>query len=143
MLPELIRVCKPGGYIELVEPGGQIQDVGPNMSVWLMRLTVSLQSRGIDSKIATQLGTMLESKDTVEHVETSHRSAPIGWYGKNGDLMLECVERLFDATKPKLCEDWSMEPARYDKVTRTASVECRDFRSWFNIHFAFAQKKSV
>jgi hypothetical protein len=51
------------------------------------------------------------------------------------------MERLFDAIKPKLCEDWSMSTAKYDKVVRTAASECRDFRSWLNIHYVFGQKK--
>ncbi|KAK4520705.1 uncharacterized protein ATC70_006584 [Mucor velutinosus] len=140
VLPELIRVLKPGGYVELVEPGGVIQDIGPNMSIWMMRLTVSLQTRDITLKIATQLEGMLESIGGLDKIEASHRSAPIGWYGRNGDIMLEAVERLFDAIKPKLCEDWSMSSSKYDKMVQTASSECRDFRSWLNIHYIFGRK---
>ncbi|OBZ83244.1 Demethylmenaquinone methyltransferase [Choanephora cucurbitarum] len=142
MLPEIMRVVKPGGYIEFVEPSGVMQDIGPNMSIWMMRLTVSLQTRNINLKIASQLGSMLEEFKEIELIEDSHRSAPIGWYGKTGDIMLECLERLFDAIKPKICEDWSMSPAKYDKLVETASAECRDFRSWTNIHFTVARKKS-
>lgn len=40
ILPEIIRVTKPGGRIELVESGGSIQDIGPNMSIWMMRCNV-------------------------------------------------------------------------------------------------------
>jgi hypothetical protein len=86
---------------------------------------------------------MLEELDGLEKIEASHRSAPIGWYGRNGDIMLECLERLFDAVKPKLCEDWSMSLAKYEKVVHTASAECRDFRSWLNIHFVYGQKKKL
>ncbi|KAI8047286.1 S-adenosyl-L-methionine-dependent methyltransferase [Gilbertella persicaria] len=141
ILPEIIRVVKPGGYIEFVEPSGVVQDIGPNMSIWMMRLTVSLQTRSINLKIASQLQSMLEAFTEIELLESSHRSAPIGWYGKTGDIMLECMERLFDAIKPKLSEDWSMSPAKYDKMAQTASSECRDFRSWVNIHYAYARKQ--
>lgn len=37
ILPELVRVTKRGGSIEFVEGGGSIQDIGPNMSIWMMR----------------------------------------------------------------------------------------------------------
>ncbi|KAI8989501.1 S-adenosyl-L-methionine-dependent methyltransferase [Pilobolus umbonatus] len=141
ILPELIRVCKPGGYIESVEQSGNYQDIGPNMSIWMMRLTVSLQTRQINLKIATQLQSMLEELGGLESIEASHRSAPIGWYGRNGDLMLESVERLFDAIKPKLCEDWSMSSGKYDKIVQAASAECKDFRSWINIHYVYGRKK--
>ncbi|KAG1497984.1 hypothetical protein G6F46_006185 [Rhizopus delemar] len=130
MIPEIIRVTKPGGYIEFVEGGGGIQDVGPNLSIWMMRLTVSLQTRNINLKIASQLSSMIKEIENVTHIESSHRSAPIGWYGKNGDIMLECLQRLFDSIKPKLCEDWSMNIAKYDKMVQSAAIECRDFKSW-------------
>ncbi|KAG1444553.1 hypothetical protein G6F56_010252 [Rhizopus delemar] len=141
MIPELVRVTKPGGYIEFIEIGGSIQDVGPNLSIWLMRLTVSLQTRSINLKIASQLKSMIEALDNVTHIESSHRSVPIGWYGKNGDIMLECISRFFDSIKPKLCEDWSMNAAKYEKMVQTAAIECRDFKSWTNIHFTIAQKR--
>ncbi|KAI8638508.1 hypothetical protein BD408DRAFT_453602 [Parasitella parasitica] len=140
VLPELIRVLKPGGYVELVEPAGAIQDTGPNMSIWMMRLTVSLQSRDINIKIASQLDSMLEAIGKLDKIEASHHSAPVGWYGKHGDIMLEAIERLFDATKPKLCEDWSMSSPKYDKIVQAASAECRDFKSWLNIHYTFGRK---
>jgi ubiquinone/menaquinone biosynthesis C-methylase UbiE len=162
VLPELVRVLKPGGYLELVEPGGAIQDCGPNMSIWMMRcklfvlsllvynpnpnpntVTVSLQTRNINLKIANQLQQMLENLDALENMEASHRSAPIGWYGRNGDIMLECIERLFDAVKNKICEDWSMTVPKYDKVIQSASAECRDFRSWLNIHYFYGKKKAI
>lgn len=84
---------------------------------------------------------MLEEFEELKDVQASHRSTPVGWYGKTGDIALECLERLFDAVKPKVCEDWSMNTAKYDKVIHTASAECRDFRSWFNIHYVTAIKK--
>ncbi|CAO3675577.1 unnamed protein product [Rhizopus stolonifer] len=59
MIAEMARVTKPGGYMELVEQGGAMQDVGPNLSIWIMRLTVSLQTRNINLKIATQLESMV------------------------------------------------------------------------------------
>ncbi|KAI9316716.1 hypothetical protein BX666DRAFT_187846 [Dichotomocladium elegans] len=39
VINEIIRVTKPGGWIQLVEPGGLVQDIGPNLSIWLIRGT--------------------------------------------------------------------------------------------------------
>jgi ubiquinone/menaquinone biosynthesis C-methylase UbiE len=142
IIPELVRVVKPGGYIEFCEFGGAIQDVGPNLSIWMMRLTVSLQTRNINLKIASHLESMIKEIDNVTHIESSHRSAPIGWYGKNGDIMLECIKRLLESVKPKLCEDWSMNVAKYDKMVESAIKECKEFKSWCNIHYTIAQKNN-
>ncbi|ORY93253.1 S-adenosyl-L-methionine-dependent methyltransferase [Syncephalastrum racemosum] len=139
-IKELVRVLKPGGWIELVECSCALQDIGPNLSIWLMRLTVSLQSRNINVKMASQLNRYLEKAGSLENVEFSHRSVPIGWLGKLGDLMLECMERLFDSMKPRLCEDWSMSLSKYDKIVQAASKECREFKSWTNVHYAYGRK---
>jgi hypothetical protein len=37
LMPEIVRVTKPRGYVELVESAGVVQDIGPNMSIWMMR----------------------------------------------------------------------------------------------------------
>lgn len=169
LLPEMIRVAKPGGYIELVENGGVFQDIGPNMSIWTMRrkafffikyiyisiihlclktlynyiytVAVSLQTRGINLKTASTLSSILDGYEQLDVIQASHRSTPVGWYGKTGDIALDSLDRLFYAVKPKVCEDWSMSPAKYDKVTKAASAECKDFRSWVNIHYLVAAKK--
>ncbi|KAL0091076.1 S-adenosyl-L-methionine-dependent methyltransferase [Phycomyces blakesleeanus] len=140
VLNELIRVAKPGAYLELVESSGTINDIGPNSSVWLMRLTVSLQTRNIHPKIAPQISQMVIDTGRVTDVVGSHRSIPIGWLGKLGDVALESMERLFDSMKPRLCEDWSMSSAKYDKVTQSASKEFRDFKSWSNFHYVSFRK---
>ncbi|KAG0189419.1 hypothetical protein DFQ28_003402 [Apophysomyces sp. BC1034] len=141
VINEMVRVTKPGGWLELMESSGEVHDIGPNLSIWLMRLTVSLQTRNILLKIAPQLPRMLEATNKVTDVQKSHRSVPIGWLGKAGDVMLECTERMFDSMKPRLCEDWSMSLAKYDKVVQAASKECRDFKSWTNVHYVSGRKK--
>ncbi|KAI8141778.1 hypothetical protein BJV82DRAFT_517742, partial [Fennellomyces sp. T-0311] len=141
VINELVRVTKPGGYIQLVEMSGIIQDVGPNLSIWLMRVTVSLQTRNIHLKLGPKLHEMLEANSGVVDVIHSHRSVPIGWLGKLGDLGLECLERMFDSLKPRLCDDWSMNLQKYEKVVQGASNECHEFKSWTNIHYAYCRKK--
>ncbi|KAI7872554.1 S-adenosyl-L-methionine-dependent methyltransferase [Spinellus fusiger] len=143
VLSEIIRVTKPNGYIELLENSGVLNDIGPNMSVWMMRWTVSLQTRKINPRLGNQLSQLLMTTEKVKDLESSHRSLPIGWLGKLGDTALECYERLFDSVKPRLCEDWSMSTAKYDKLAKAASKECRDFKSWTNVFYVYCQKKTL
>ncbi|KAI9484891.1 hypothetical protein BDB00DRAFT_852731 [Zychaea mexicana] len=140
-IAELVRVLKPGGWLQLVETSGILQDVGPNLSIWLMRVTVSLQTRNIHLKFGPKLHEVLEAHSGVTDVTYSHRSIPIGWLGKLGDLGLECLERMFDSMKPRLCDDWSMNLQKYEKMAQAAAKECQEFRSWTNIHYAYCRKK--
>lgn len=91
-------------------------------------------------KIAPQLHDMLQETGLVTDVEYSHRSLPIGWLGKLGDVALDAMERLFDSMKPRLCEDWSMTREKYDKMVQTAIRECREFQSWTNVHYIYCRK---
>lgn len=103
-------------------------------------VTVSLQTRNIMMKIAPQLHDMLQETGLVTDIEYSHRSLPVGWLGKLGDVALDAMERLFDSMKPRLCEDWSMTKEKYDKMMQTATKECREFQSWTNIHYIYGRK---
>ncbi|KAG2183058.1 hypothetical protein INT44_006039 [Umbelopsis vinacea] len=140
VIPEMIRVLKPGGWIEFVEGETTIQDAGPKMSTWLMRLNVTLQSRTLHTRVGRQLGYYLQNNSALQNVEASFRSVPIGWLGKVGDIALEAHRRLFDSLRPRMCDDWDMEPFKYDLLTKSAIAECKEFRSWSNYYYAIAQK---
>ncbi|KAI9304686.1 hypothetical protein BJ944DRAFT_256200 [Cunninghamella echinulata] len=138
---EAIRITKPGGYIEFLEASHAYNDIGPNFSLWLMRMTVSMQTRGLNSKVGTELEQLLTQSGQMEIHESTHRSAPLGWLGRTGDLTLECFLRLCDSLKPRLCEDWSMPVAKYEATTSGLASECQEFKSWTNVYCVSARKK--
>ncbi|CAO3637722.1 unnamed protein product [Cunninghamella echinulata] len=138
---EAIRITKPGGYIEFLEASHAYNDIGPNFSLWLMRMTVSMQTRGLNSRVGTELEQLLTQSGQMEIHESTHRSAPLGWLGRTGDLTLECFLRLCDSLKPRLCEDWSMPVAKYEATTSGLASECQEFKSWTNVYCVSARKK--
>ncbi|KAI8067730.1 S-adenosyl-L-methionine-dependent methyltransferase [Gongronella butleri] len=141
VIEEAIRVTKPGGYIEFLEGGNEMNDIGPNLSLWVMRLTVSMQSRELQSKVGVNLESMFEPhREKVTIMESAHRSAPVGWLGRAGDLMAEVLARLIESVKPRLCEDWTIPPAKYDAWTNELVPEGREFKSWVNVYCISAKK---
>ncbi|KAF7720661.1 hypothetical protein EC973_006666 [Apophysomyces ossiformis] len=133
VINEMIRVTKPGGWLEF----SKLTLLSSNFV-----LSPKFKYSGIKWRsIAPQLPRMLSATDKVTELQHSYRSIPIGWLGKAGDIMLECTERMFDSMKPRLCEDWSMGLAKYDKVVQAAAKECRDFKSWTNVHYVYCRKK--
>ena len=111
------------------------------MFVIFYLVSVSLQTRNIQLKFGPKLHELLEASHGVTDVEYSHRSIPLGWLGKIGDLGLECMERIFEAMKPRMCDDWSISAEKYEKMAQAAAKECREFKSWTNIHYAYCRKK--
>ncbi|CAO3642133.1 unnamed protein product [Cunninghamella blakesleeana] len=140
VISESIRVTKPGGYIEIVEPSHSYNDVGPNFSLWMMRLTVSMQTRGLNSKIGTELEQILGDNNQLEIYQSTHRSAPVGWLGRTGDLMLDALLRFCDSVKPRLCEDWSMPIPKYEATVSGLANECQEFKTWTNVYCVSAKK---
>lgn len=142
------------GY--LVESGPEINDIGPNFSLWLMRgkyrrvfshpqltsftVSVSVQTRKLVNRIGEELEDLFINTNMVTISEATHRSAPIGWLGRVGDLMLDCVQRFSDSLKPRLCEDWSMPVDKYDDKFKYALAECQEFKSWTNFYCVVARK---
>ncbi|KAI8341817.1 S-adenosyl-L-methionine-dependent methyltransferase [Chlamydoabsidia padenii] len=140
IISEAIRVTKPGGYLEFIESGPEINDIGPSFSLWLMRVSVSVQTRQLVNRIGEELEDLFMKTNRVTIHESTHRSAPIGWLGRVGDLMLECVQRFSDSMKPRMCEDWSMSPDKYEEKFKIAIAECQEFKSWTNFYCIVARK---
>jgi ubiquinone/menaquinone biosynthesis C-methylase UbiE len=76
---ELVRVTRPGGWVELVEaappPGG-----GPALqalSTWLVR---ACEKRGLDAVVGPRIGEMLQAAG-LEAVRYQEADLPIGLYG--------------------------------------------------------------
>ncbi|CAO3592008.1 unnamed protein product [Absidia cylindrospora] len=140
VISEAIRVTKPGGYLEFIESGPDINDIGPNLSLWLMRVTVSVQTRKMVNRIGVELEELFAKSNQVTIYESTHRSAPIGWLGRVGDLMLDCLQRFSDSLKPRLCDDWSMPMAKYDANFKFVLSECQEFKSWTNFYCIVSRK---
>jgi hypothetical protein len=94
----------------------------------------------IHAKIGRQLGNYLQANSVIQNVQASFRSVPMGWLGKLGDISLESHARLFESLRPRMCEDWDMEPFKYDLLTKSAISECKEFRSWTNYYYCLGQK---
>lgn len=86
---EMVRVTRPGGWVELVEPRVGIQDAGPAISRMLGLSLAAAAARGPDTT-----GVIYESFDDylrrsgIERVYRKELSVPIGeWGGTVGSFM--------------------------------------------------------
>lgn len=86
---EMVRVTRPGGWVELVEPRVGIQNAGPAISRMLRLSLAAAAARGLDTT-----GVIYESLDDylrwsgIERVYRKELSVPIGeWGGTVGSFM--------------------------------------------------------
>ncbi|RUP48256.1 hypothetical protein BC936DRAFT_144786, partial [Jimgerdemannia flammicorona] len=80
---ELIRVTKPGGWIELSESDTEPQRTGSVTREMSQRVTHALRARGIDPLIARSIDKPLILHD-LEDVRTQFISIPLYWGGRLG-----------------------------------------------------------
>ncbi|KAJ2964658.1 hypothetical protein NQZ79_g542 [Umbelopsis isabellina] len=140
VLEELVRVAKPGAYIELVESDLERYRVGPCIANFDKQLTESLKARNMDPYVARRLDQLL-IKHGLMNVKKRFISSPAGdWAGKLGQLTLQSWKAKAEALKPQLCMSWNTTQEQYDSLMHACLSEADIHKSYENIHFAYGQK---
>ncbi|KAJ1569330.1 hypothetical protein HK405_006565 [Cladochytrium tenue] len=96
---ELVRVTRPGGYVELMEPYSIMQRIGPAGKLLHEKMVRALNVSGRDSDIALRLDVHLDAA-ALQDIDEGTRSAPIGWGGRIGDLMLINMRLIYEGLEP-------------------------------------------
>ncbi|RUS13648.1 S-adenosyl-L-methionine-dependent methyltransferase [Endogone sp. FLAS-F59071] len=140
VMDECVRVLKPGGWIEFVEHEGHVWDAGPRTTMLFGKLAIAFGVRGVHLRYAKKLGELFHSKP-LTRITHEHRSIPLGWFGRMGDLNLQVLEALLRALRPMIgAEIAHNKKESYDVLVRDSIEECKTFRSWMNVHFAYGKK---
>ncbi|WP_201382874.1 class I SAM-dependent methyltransferase [Ktedonobacter sp. SOSP1-52] len=114
-LLELVRVARPGGWIELVESEIQARNAGPatqRMGQWIIEVS---KRRGIDSSQVPHLGTYLKNAG-LQNVVTRSVTVPMGqWGGRVGSMMAANINSAYQAMKPLITSQLGISPEAYEK----------------------------
>ncbi|KAJ3125732.1 hypothetical protein HK098_008254 [Nowakowskiella sp. JEL0407] len=129
---ELLRVLKPGGYIELIEPCPGIELCGPTFDKLGAGLYESSKKRGIDMDAALSLSSTLASRG-LEVVQETIISLPIGWGGRHGELNILNWRGFFSGLKPFLSTSLQLSSDEYDQMVQVALKECAEYKSYQNV----------
>lgn len=113
LVNELVRVTKPGGYVELVE-GFIPVDCGPNTAAIISAIMETSRRRNIDLTLGKNIGTML-TKGGLFHVQQRTVHIPIGIkWGRLGTLCEKDMLSVFKAIGANVvdagvlpAEDWN------------------------------------
>lgn len=138
---ELVRVTRPGGWVELIESQMALNNAGEfstQMSTWMNRVS---QSRGLDPWLAPPLAQYLREAG-LEQVTQRTVELPLGsWGGRIGTMMATNIGNAIMAMKPLAITRLGIDPAYFERV-REGELE-----EWNQLHvtvpFALAYGQRV
>jgi SAM-dependent methyltransferase len=141
---DLLRVTRPGGWVELVEGGDGIEPRGP-ATKRLFELAGQLQAAyGLDStgSVSNVLDDYLRLAG-ADAVEMRSVAVPIGdWGGQVGSLMASDFRTTFTSLCPTFESRFGLPAALCHELLRAMHAECEGFRSRYTFSLAIGQKPS-
>jgi ubiquinone/menaquinone biosynthesis C-methylase UbiE len=136
---ELKRVTRPGGWVELLELGTEIQPAGPAATKLLHWSTSFLHSRGIDAPSMKHLGEML-TQQGLRSVVSRPLDIPLGTWDRHLGVLLEKdVVAAFQAIKLPTCATEGIQPDEFETSLLEATQEWKNLKSTYRFYLAYGQ----
>lgn len=136
---ELVRVTKPGGWVESVETGAQ-QQGGPAMDLLVEWITLASMRRGIDPSLGPRVGDLMRDAGLVD-VRTRHEALPVGRYGGRLGNMAEIdVFGVVGAVKPLVVAQGITHETDYDAAIAQARKDLDQHQCRLPFYLACGQK---
>ncbi|KAF9167824.1 hypothetical protein DFQ26_003018 [Actinomortierella ambigua] len=135
---ELLRVLKPGGYLQLVESDGVVYNGGPQMEL-INRLSLETPMRhGVDPRVVQTMRSGLKHAGYA-NVNSFHIALPVGkWGGKVGELSMQNMHGLGNIWLKGEIGRMSEEEAQ--RVLDEAGQECEANQAFYKVWLVVGQK---
>ncbi|KAJ3063371.1 hypothetical protein HDU98_000816 [Podochytrium sp. JEL0797] len=141
-IKEAIRVCQPGGIIELCEMDLPILSSGPATSRILTPVLAALASRGLDTVAGTHLRDYFTAagEGNLTNFEIKTVSIPFGWNGQIGDLMSKVGEEVYRTMGGFMTKVLGIEQQEWFAIVDGAVQEWPQTKAFTNATAVWAQK---
>jgi ubiquinone/menaquinone biosynthesis C-methylase UbiE len=136
---ELVRVTKPGGWIEMVETGPQ-QNGGPAMDQIVQWVAQASLRRGINLMVGPRIGEYLAAGGAV-NITTRSILLPVGAYGgRVGRLAETDVLGVLGGVKGLVASQGIATPEMFVQVVQAARADLNRFQCTLPFYLAFGQR---
>ncbi|CAG8552778.1 9918_t:CDS:2, partial [Ambispora leptoticha] len=141
VIPELIRLARPDGWIELLEA-----DVLTSNGTVTKRIVKALhdfmKSKGLQPKIGNELLRMLEQTNAFSEIRNQHKIVNFGKkHGKSAEESLRFYTSGLLSAKAYLAAWMNVIPEHYDALIETVSIEAEKYSTYFDQYRFCAHKK--
>ncbi|RIA88889.1 S-adenosyl-L-methionine-dependent methyltransferase [Glomus cerebriforme] len=141
VVKELIRVCKPDGWVEFMEGDLIFNPEGPAGKRLMDAYRTMLESKQINPRITNHLYSILSSTQEITCLTSKEKPGPIGnWGGRIGELSYQNFSQTLCALKPTLSKEMECTNEEYDELIEEFGRECNLNMTNF-VHFRFFAKK--
>jgi ubiquinone/menaquinone biosynthesis C-methylase UbiE len=136
---ELVRVTRPGGWIELVETGPQ-RNGGPAMDQVVNWITQASLKRGINPLLGPSIGGFL-GQAGVPQVAAREIALPVGAYGgRVGRLAETDVFGVLQGVKGLVASQNLATPEQYDNAVMAARADLNNYQCALPFYIAYGQR---
>jgi SAM-dependent methyltransferase len=142
---ELVRVCRPGGWVELVEGATQFQPAGPSTErlAELLRKLNGTTGLDTDSVVFRSLDRYLVGAGLRDVVRRTI-DLPLGdWGGRVGSLMGSDIRALFSRVSPAFSARLGVPAAECVELVRAAQLEWEDLRTSYSVAAAWGRAPAI
>lgn len=139
LLNEILRVTKPGGWIESIEVNMTGQRLGPEMER-LARWTHEIAlARGCDPMLPEKLAPTF-TEAGLTNVVSKVFSIPVGnWGGRVGRAMVQDVLAVLKASRSFVAAHAGISLEEYDRIVALGIQEYDLYRSYSNFYVTYGQ----
>lgn len=138
---ELVRVTRPGGWIESLEIGETIHNAGPATKKFLRWMTDISRGLGFEMSVLQHLGDFL-TQAGCDSVESQDIAVPLGdWAGTVGHKLKVDVVHGWSALKERYCSLSDTSPEAFDAMLQAAIAEWERNKTSYVFHAAYGRRR--
>ncbi|RIA83118.1 S-adenosyl-L-methionine-dependent methyltransferase [Glomus cerebriforme] len=143
VIPELIRILKPGGYLELAEADIEWYNVSPTTRLLISAAHNIMRQRGIDPFIVNRIYDILHSTEDLTSIYHKIYEAPIGKWAKHGEKLLYICSRFFATSRIPQCKILKISEQQFDEYLNQFEKDVEIFKTYCKSHRFYAAKKFI
>ncbi|KAJ3024803.1 UNVERIFIED_CONTAM: hypothetical protein HDU68_007769 [Siphonaria sp. JEL0065] len=140
VIKEIIRVTKPGGWIELVEVDSEFYDIGPASNALFNPMFSVLEKRGLDICAGSNLLKNAVAAGGLINIGVKPVSIPLGWNGELGRLHAKDVREASLSVAPFMSKALGVTNEEFTSMLEECYKEWGKTRAFANYHCLWAQK---
>ncbi|RGB41058.1 S-adenosyl-L-methionine-dependent methyltransferase [Rhizophagus diaphanus] len=139
---DIVRITKPGGWIEFTETDIETYFAGPLTKKFMKSFHGLLNTRGLDPFIASRIESYLQSTNQVIDIHVEHKSTPLGSHGKKLGELLCCNEwTSISHAKAYICKFVGIPIEEYDDFVEKIKKEYDENKSYCKSYRIYGRKK--